>query len=154
MMMKDRIHKADIEAAIKTMRKGKATGQDEISAEILAALDSKNLTTIAEICNDIYHTGSFPKDMRQSIFVPIPKRPNAHNCSDFRTISMMSHMTKHLLKIIMASHSGQKVVEIWKKTCRDLEKNMSRFGKKHVEIWKKTCRDLEKNMSRIEKKEC
>ena len=136
MMMKDRIHKADIEAAIKTMRKGKATGQDEISAEILAALDSKNLTIIAEICNDIYHTGSFPKDMRQSIFVPIPKRPNAHNCSDFRTISMMSHMTKLLLKIIMASHSGQKVVQIWKKTCRDLEK--------HVEIWKKTCRELEK----------
>ena len=72
--------KAEVEAAIKTMKKGKATGQDEISAEIYAALDSRNLNMITEICNDIYHTGFIPKDMRQSIFVPISKRPNAHNC--------------------------------------------------------------------------
>ena len=43
------ILKAEVETAIKTMRKGKATGQDEISAEILAALDSRNVNIISEI---------------------------------------------------------------------------------------------------------
>ena len=59
------ILKADVEAAVKIIRKGKATGQDKISAEILAALDSKTLHIITEIYNDIYHTGFIPKDMRQ-----------------------------------------------------------------------------------------
>ena len=68
------ILKSDVEAAIRTMKRGKATGPNEISAEILAALDSKNLNIITEICNDIYHTGFIPKGMRQSIFVPIPKK--------------------------------------------------------------------------------
>ena len=94
------ILKSEVKAAIRAMKRGKATGPDEISAEVLAALDSNNLNIITEICNDIYHTGFIPKDMRQSIFVPIPKKPNAHSCSDFRTISLMSHMTKLLLKII------------------------------------------------------
>ena len=49
----------------------------------------------------------------------------------------------------MASHSGQKVVEIWKKTCREFEKNMLRIGKKHVE--KKICRKLEKHVENSKK---
>ena len=94
------ILKSEVEAAIRAMKRGKATGPNEISAEVLAALDSNNLNIITEICNDIYHTGFIPKDMRQSIFVLIPNKPNAHSCSDFCTISLMSHMTKLLLKII------------------------------------------------------
>ena len=64
------------------------------------ALDRKNLNIMTEICNDINHTCFMPKNMRQSIVVPIPKRPNAHNCSDVRTISLMSHMKKVVLRII------------------------------------------------------
>ena len=90
------ILQSEVEAAIRTMKRGKATGPDEISTEILAALDSNNLNLITETCNDIYETGFIPKDMRQSIFVPIPNKPNAHSCLDFRTIGMMSHMTKLL----------------------------------------------------------
>ena len=67
------ILKSEVEAAIRAMKRGKATGPDEISAEVLAALDSNNLNIITEICNDIYITGFIPKDMRQSIFAPIPK---------------------------------------------------------------------------------
>ena len=70
---------SEVETAIRAMKRGKATGPDEISAEVLAALDSKNLNIITEICNDIYHTGFIPKGTRQSIFVHIPKKLNAHS---------------------------------------------------------------------------
>ena len=59
--------KSEVEAATRTMKRGKARGPDEISAEILAALDSNNLNIITEICNVIYHTNFILKDMRQSI---------------------------------------------------------------------------------------
>ena len=66
------ILKAEVEAAVKIMKKGKATGQDEISAKILAALDSKNLNISTEICNDVDHTGFIPKDKGQMHIIVVP----------------------------------------------------------------------------------
>ena len=49
----------------------------------------------------IYNTGHIPEDLKKSIFVQIPKKPKASICEDFQTISLMSHVTKLLLKIIL-----------------------------------------------------
>ena len=64
------------------------------------ALDEHNLDMITDLCNAIYNSGYIPTDMKESIFITIPKKPKAQNCTDYRTICLMSHITKLLLKII------------------------------------------------------
>ena len=54
-----------------------------------------------DLCNMIYDSSTIPKDLLKSVFVTIPKKPKATNCNEFRTISLMSHVAKLLLRIIM-----------------------------------------------------
>ena len=55
---------------------------------------------VTELCNRIYESGCIPTELEQSIFVPIPKKTKAQNCSEYRTMCLMSHVTKLLLKLI------------------------------------------------------
>ena len=64
------------------------------------SLDEHNLAIIKTLCNIIYNTGYISTEMKQSIFVPIPQKLKAQNCNEYRTIHLMSHVTKLLLKII------------------------------------------------------
>ena len=87
--------------AIKRMKNGKASGIDEIKTEHLKALNEDGLNKLTEICNEIYNTGYIPKELRHSLFITIPKKKNAQLCSEHRTISLMSHITKIILGIII-----------------------------------------------------
>jgi len=78
----------------------KATGSDEISTEMLKALDDCNVKAITKLCNIVYNTGYIPTEVEKSIFITIPKKAKAQDCTELRTISLMSHVTKILLKII------------------------------------------------------
>ena len=79
---------------------GKATGPDELPAEALKALDEHNIEIITSLCNIIYNSGMIPTEMKHSVFITLPKKPKAMICTEFRTISSMSHVTKLLLKLI------------------------------------------------------
>ena len=94
------ILKEEVENVTHLMKNGKATGPDDLPAEALMSLDEHNIDIITTLCNIIHNTGYIPTEMTQSIFVPIPKKPKAQNCNEYRTISLMSHVTKLLLKII------------------------------------------------------
>ena len=59
------------------------------------------IRNLIDLFNKIYKTVYIPNDLAQSIFITIPKKPKALECSDFRTISLMSHVMKALLKIIL-----------------------------------------------------
>ena len=63
------------------MKNGKAPGPDELSTEALKALDEYNIDVITDLCNTIYNSGCIPVDMKQSIFVTLPKKPKAQNCT-------------------------------------------------------------------------
>ena len=95
-----KILKAEVESTIKLMKSGKATGPDDIPIEALMALSEDNTELITNLCNTICNSGYIPMEMRKSIFLPIPKKTKAQNCIDSRTISLKSHCTKLLLKII------------------------------------------------------
>ena len=82
--------KAEVKSTIKLM----------IPIEVLMALSEDNTELITNLCNTIYNSGYIPMEMRKSIFLLIPKKPKAQYCTDFRAISLMSHVTKLLLKII------------------------------------------------------
>ena len=96
----ENILKEEVQGVIKSMKDGEAVGTDKISTEMLRALDEENLDSLTKLCNIIYDRGHIPTEMEQSIFVTMPKKANAQNCTDFRTISLISHVTKLLLKAI------------------------------------------------------
>ena len=56
----------------------------------------------ASICQQVWKTQQWPKDWKKSVFIPIPKKGNAKECSDYRTIALISHASKVMLKILQA----------------------------------------------------
>src|SRR3989442_558423 len=96
------ISSEEIEAAIRDLPKRKASGSDNISAELLQCMGERGvgLQIMTRLINKIYQSGHIPKDFRESIFVPIPKVSKAQECSDFRTIALISHASKVLLQVI------------------------------------------------------
>ena len=79
---------------------------------MLGALDESGLDIITYLFNRIYDSGYIPDEMNKSIFVTIPKKPNAQDCSEHRTISLMSHPMKLLLRIILERKSERIEKEI------------------------------------------
>ena len=94
------ILKEEVAKAMQLMKNGKATGSDEISTEILRALDDPNIDAITNLCYIIYISGVAPTDLNQSIFITLPKNPVVQCCTECKTISLMSHIKKFLLKVI------------------------------------------------------
>ena len=90
----------EIQEAIKEMKNGKASGVDDIPAEFLKMLDEKAMHRLSKLCMEIYETGIWPEDFTKVVMIPIPKKVNATECADHRTISLISHASKILLKII------------------------------------------------------
>jgi hypothetical protein len=90
----------EIQEAIKEMKNGKASGVDDIPAELLKMLDGKAIRKLCTLCMEIYETGEWPEDFTKAVMIPIPKKANAVECADHRTISLISHASKILLKII------------------------------------------------------
>lgn len=95
-----RILVEEVQNAIKNMKEGKASGPDNIQTEFLKLLDEDNVKWLTSLFNRIYDCGSIPKEWLKSEFIILPKKPGAKNCSEYRTISLMSHLLKLFLKII------------------------------------------------------
>ena len=82
------------------MKRVKAAGLDNIKIEMIAALGDFGLEKITDLCNEIYNTGHIPHDLKTSVFVALPKKSKALEYADYRTISLINHMTKILTQII------------------------------------------------------
>ena len=85
------------------MKNGEATGPDDIPAEISKVFDETNNDIKTNLCNAIYNNGQIPSEMKQSVFVILPKKPKTQNCAEHRTISFMSHVTNVLLKMTQST---------------------------------------------------
>ena len=94
------VMEAEVEWAIKQLKDNKAPGQDGIPIELIKAGDDAMIKTITKICNNIWTTGKWPDDWKSSVFIPIFKKGDAKECENYRTIAMISHTSKILLKII------------------------------------------------------
>ena len=79
---------------------GKAAGEDGITTEMIRALEDFGVDTLTDLYNDMYATGHIPDELLQSVYITLPKKPRATECSDFRTISLMPHVMKLFLKVI------------------------------------------------------
>jgi len=94
------ISENEVKDVIDNLPKGKATGEDNIPAELLQCVGENGMQIMTNLINKIYNSGCIPDDFRKSIFIPIPKTTKALDCSDYRTISLISHASKILLHLI------------------------------------------------------
>ena len=69
--------------------------------EMIEALEEYGVKKLTEIINKIYDDGKFPEDLSKSIFITLPKKPGAVDCEQHRTISLMSHVTKIILRVLL-----------------------------------------------------
>ena len=80
----------------------KASRGDGIPAELFQILKDYAMKVLHSICQQIWKTQQWPQDWKRSIFIPIPKKVSAKECSDCRTIALISHASKIMLKILQA----------------------------------------------------
>ena len=92
--------RSEIRTAIKEMKRRKAVGADGIPAEFLKILGEDAYMLLERICNKMYETGTWPEDFTKVIMIPLQKKQNAMDCADHRTISLISHASKILLRIL------------------------------------------------------
>ena len=96
------ILKEEVSAAIRKMKHGKAVGPNNIPIEVFAVLEDIGIDFLTKLLNSIYDSGKIPKDLAKSVFITLPKIPGTMECELYRTVSLMSHLTKVLLRIILA----------------------------------------------------
>ena len=80
----------------------KASGGDRIPVELFQILNDDAVKVLHSICQQIWKTQQWPQDWKRSAFIPIPKKGNAKECSNYRTITLISHASKVMLKILQA----------------------------------------------------
>ena len=80
----------------------KASGGDGIPFELFQILKDDAMTVLHSICQQIWKTQQWPQDWKRSDFIPIPKKGNAKECSNYCTIALISHVSKVIIKILQA----------------------------------------------------
>ena len=80
----------------------KATGGDGIPAELFQVLKDDAVKALHSICQQIWKTWQWPQDWKRSVFIPIPKKGNAKEYSDYHTVALISNANKVMLKILQA----------------------------------------------------
>ena len=79
-----------------------ANGGDGIPAELFQILKDNAVKMLHSICQQIWKTQQWLQDWQSSVFIPIPKKGNAKECSNYCTVALISHASKVMLKILQA----------------------------------------------------
>ena len=95
------ILECEVKWALGSITMIKASGDNEISVELFQILKD-DACKVLYSCQQIWNTQQWPQDWKRSVFIPIPKKGNAKECSNYCTIALISHSSKVMLKIIQA----------------------------------------------------
>ena len=96
------ILECEVKWALESITTNKASGGDGIPVELFQILKDDAVKVLHSICQQIWKTQQWPQDWKRSVFIPIPKKGNAKECSNYRTIALISHASKVMLKILQA----------------------------------------------------
>ena len=88
--------------ALGSIYMNKASGGDEIPAELFQILKDDAVKVLHSICQQIWKIPQWPQDWKRSVFIPIPKKGNAKECSNYSIIALMSHASNIMVKILQA----------------------------------------------------
>ena len=89
--------------ALGSITMNKASGGDGIPAELFQILKDDAVKMLQLICQQIWKTHQWSQDWKRSVFIPIPKKGNGKECSNYHTIALISHASKVMLKILQVS---------------------------------------------------
>ena len=92
----------DVKWASRSITVNKASGGDGFLAELFQILKEDAIKLLHSICRGIWKTQQWPQDWKRSVFIPISKTGNAKECSNYHTISFISHASKVMLKTLQA----------------------------------------------------
>ena len=92
----------EVKWALGSITRNKASGGDGIPVELFQILKDDAVKVLHSICQHIWKTQQWPQDWKRSVFIPIPKKSNAKECSNYCTIALISHAGKVMLKILQA----------------------------------------------------
>ena len=96
------ILESEVKWALGSITMNKASGGDGIPAELFKILRANAVKVLYSICQQSWKTQQWPQDWKRSVFISIPKKANAKECSNYRTIALISHASKVMLKILQA----------------------------------------------------
>ena len=88
--------------ALGSITTNKASGGDEIPVELFQILKDDAVKVLYSIFQQIWKTQQWPQDWKMSVFIPMPKKGNAKECSNHRTIALISHTSKEIAKILQS----------------------------------------------------
>ena len=96
------ILECEVKWALGSIATNKASGGDGIPVELFQNLKDDAVKVLHSICQQIWKTQQWPRDWKTSVFIPIPKKGNAKECSNYSTIALISHASRVMLKILQA----------------------------------------------------
>ena len=99
------ILECEVKWALQSITTYKASGDDRIPVELFQILKDDAVKALHSICQQIWKTQQWPRDWKRSVFIPIPKKGNAKECSNDRTIALISHTSKVMLKFLQSGFS-------------------------------------------------
>ena len=105
----------EVKWALGSIIMNKASRGDGIPVELFQILKDDAVKVLHSICQKIWKTQQWPQDWKRSVFIPIPKKDNAKECSNYGTIALISHTSKVMLKILQARL--QWLCEPWTSRC-------------------------------------
>ena len=96
------ILECEVKWTLGSITTNKASGGDGIPVELFQILKDDAMKVLPSICQEIWKPQQWPQYWKKSVFIPIPKKGNAKECSNYRTIALFSHASKVMLKILQA----------------------------------------------------
>ena len=96
------ILEGEVKWALGSITTDKVSGGDGIPVEQFQILKDDGVKVLHSVCQQIWKTRQWSQDWKRSVFIPIPKKGNAKQCSDYITIALISHASKVMLKILQA----------------------------------------------------
>ena len=100
--LKPDILECKVKWALGSITRSKASGGDGIPVELFQILEDDIVKVLHSICQKIWKTQQWPQKWKRSVFIPISKKGNAKECSNYHTITLFLHAIKVMLKILQA----------------------------------------------------
>ena len=100
--LKPDILECEVTWALESITTNNASGDDRIPVELFQILKDDAVKVLHSLCQQIWKTQQWPQDWKRSVFIPIPKKGNAKECSNYCTIALVSHTSRVMLKILQA----------------------------------------------------
>jgi len=94
------ILECEVKWALGSITMNKASGGGGIPVELFQILKDEAVKVLHSICQQIWKTQQWPQDWKISVFIPIPKKSNDKECSNYHTIALISHTSKVMLKLL------------------------------------------------------